>query len=66
MANIRGGGEYGYEWHKAGMYPTRHKIFEDFEAPNDHMSDHPVCPSLAIARGGFSIIAGNLLLVHAN
>lgn len=32
LANIRGGGEYGPEWHKAGMREHRHRVYEDFEA----------------------------------
>lgn len=32
MANIRGGGEYGPEWHTAGQKANRHKVYEDFAA----------------------------------
>ena len=32
IANIRGGGEYGPEWHSAALRENRHKAFEDFEA----------------------------------
>jgi len=31
-ANIRGGGEFGPEWHQAALREKRHKAFEDFEA----------------------------------
>lgn len=32
VANIRGGGEYGEEWHRDGMLENKHHVFEDFEA----------------------------------
>jgi len=32
VANIRGGGEFGEEWHRDGMLANKHRCFEDFEA----------------------------------
>ena len=32
LANIRGGGEYGPNWHQAALKENRHKAYEDFEA----------------------------------
>jgi len=32
VANIRGGGEFGEEWHQAGNLGSKEKVFEDFEA----------------------------------
>lgn len=32
LANIRGGGEFGPQWHSAALLENRNKAFEDFEA----------------------------------
>ncbi len=32
LANIRGGGEYGPTWHRAGLRDQRERVYEDFEA----------------------------------
>ncbi len=32
LANIRGGGEFGPEWHQAGLKENRQRVFDDFHA----------------------------------
>lgn len=39
IANIRGGGEEGAAWHRAGMLEHRQNTFADFHAAGDHLVD---------------------------
>ena len=53
VPNLRGGGEYGEEWHQGGMHEKKQNVFDDFIAAAEYLiaQRYTTTPKLAVAGG---------------
>ena len=67
IANIRGGGEYGEEWHLAGNLTKKQNVFDDFAACAEHLIQRGYTRAEKLAVEGGSnggLLMGAFLTQH--
>jgi prolyl oligopeptidase len=67
IANVRGGGEYGEEWHLAGNLTRKQTVFDDFAACARHLAERGYTqPGKLAVEGGSNggLLMGAFLTQH--
>jgi prolyl oligopeptidase len=67
VVNLRGGGEYGEEWHRAGMLTKKQNVFDDFASALKHLIERKyTAPEKLAIEGGSNggLLMGATLTQH--
>ncbi len=67
VANIRGGGEFGEEWHKAGNLTKKQNVFDDFAAAAEYLAQEKwTRPEKLALLGGSNggLLMGSMITQH--
>lgn len=67
VANLRGGSEYGEEWHRAGMLTNKQNVFDDFAAAMQYLIENRYTNPQKLAITGGSnggLLMGAMITQH--